>query len=691
MTEENRTFTDATFLDRVKRQLDAYKASDGEQAKARLAQAAFGKAVKLVNHTGRLHAIYLSKDLFDDYLSEFSKQFERAGASKALIRNYRSGLNFVQKQVVLAPAFQRIHRLNPSRLASLSLGEALKVVCEHFEPHLTLRQFAERAKDITGIGAGTLRDWMYNGRQPKSVFRPQLAKLEQRYRLREGTLQSKCALVSAASKKRIGRRDNLVSSIELPVHVRHQIAEVVNFKVKGRAPNRPAAFDDDPDLPIEIRGGKKWTVDGSGMAASGVMFMQAAQRYLTWLIHAKGYSFDMLDLGLLCRLRLLKEYKDAALMALEDHGGDNGSNDVLQFVGVMLEAEDSDCFPVSPSSAQQLLQLVRGMVGTGGFLSNYYRPDDVTVERWLKEQAALQENLKVWLHDLKGEAKRYRQSRETTGRHSELVGGASNIQPLLELGPEKALAGWKTIYGTLHATAKNHLASSSNRSAAPEKAFSSMMVAVWMAMALETPLRSKNWALLRISDAPSPNEETLIKNGDSYTLNIPAVWLKTRRATVSVRPINHTYQPATCKLISEYLEVREARLAITQVEDHGFFLMTPRKCQCTYTKTKAGKEGNAIGSLITRQTGRAMQQLWPDQGWPASVGINMHSCRHAVQAFTEHVTGDIMASAAILGDSPQTTIAHYRDNTGMDGRRAASTASLLVNYNGDKRSLAKAG
>jgi len=666
-----RGYQNKAFITRVTRQLIALKKSavGPELRKVGVALAAFNKALVLLKQTKDLHDVFLSVSQHEKYLDDLKVELKMKDMGKGTIKNYRTGLRFIREKIVLSESFQKAQKLQPAKLAPLSIGDTLKLLNEYYEPQLSMNQFAMVAADITGINVGSIRNWAYNGGQPKSCFRPNFAKLEIRYQLKNGTLQSKCAIASAHTKKNKGIKAAQVSSIQLPVKIMEQLKEVVMFKVTGKEPSRNATFNDDPDLPIEIRGRKKWSLDNQGNAVSATMFLNCVERYMTWLHVEKGFKIEDLGMHLTCRLKLLKEYKETI--------GTGSSSKSFNFGGTTLNNSCEDSYKVASASALGLLRTVRGMAGATGFLSNYYKPNDVSVERWFKEQVMLSENLKIWVDDIKAESKATLKVKKDSADYENMVGGLSNIQPLLDMGPEKALAGWKDIMETLRTTAKLNVASYGK---VTEKAMSQMTTAVWMAMSLETPVRSKNWSLLRIAEQPSTTFETITCVNGCYSMNVPINSLKTRRATSSVRAIEHAYQPVTCEFINDFLDMRSKRLQMIDIEDHGNFMITPRKGTSTYYIDSKGKEGNRIANMIKNHTGRTIQQLWPDAGIPNYACINLHSNRHAVQFFAEGLGADVMTSSALLGDSPQVAVEHYRDSKTLDGNSASNLAAQIANY-----------
>jgi hypothetical protein len=666
-----RVYQNKAFITRVTRQLIAFKksASGPECRKVGLALSALNKALVLLKHTQDLHEVFLSANLHEKYLDDLKVELIKNDMGKGTIKNYRTGLRFIREKIVLSEAFQKAQKLQPTKLAPLSIGDTLKLLNEHFEPQLSFNQFAIIAADITEINVGSIRNWAYNGGQPKSCFRPNFSKLEVRYQLKHGTLQSKCAIASAHTKKNKGIKAAQVSSIKLPTKIMEQLEEVAMFKVIGKEPNRNAAFNDDPDLPIEIKGRKKWSVDNQGNPVSATMFLHCVERYMTWLHVEKEFKLEELGMHLTCRLKLLKEYTETI-------GAGSGTKS-FNFGGATLNNSCVDSYNVASSSALGLLRTVRGMAGATGFLSNYYKPNDVNVERWFKEQVMLSENLKIWVDSIKAENKAILKVKKDAADNENTVGGLSNIQPLLDMGPKKALAGWKDIMETLRTTAKLNVASHGQ---VTEKAISQMTTAVWMAMSLETPVRSKNWSLLQLAEQPNTSFETITCVDGRYIMNVPINSLKTRRATSSVRAIAHTYQPVTCEFISDFLDMRYKRLQLLGIEDHGHFMITPRKGISTYYIDSKGKEGNRIANMIKNHTGRTMQQLWPDAGIPNYACINFHSNRHAVHFFAEGLGANVMASSALLGDSPLVAVEHYRDSKTLDGNSASDLAAQIANY-----------
>lgn len=192
-------------------------------------------------------------------------------------------------------------------------------------------------------------------------------------------------------------------------------------------------------------------------------------------------------------------------------------------------------------------------------------------------------------------------------------------------------------------------------------------VATLYAIQLSRPLRTRNIITLRhrLSHDLVSNLRW-IKNAKHAEIRFTA------NETKNERPITVTVNGVDAKILSDWQTIHRARyVELSGIEDSPYLF--PGSATPRFVKNGLSLPKGTIAPS-------SFAELWAKGDRVIGLGLNPHSCRHAIATLVlAHEPGNYAKAAAILGDTEETVRKHYGKDSGEAAARTVRSA-LLAEY-----------
>ena len=364
---------------------------------------------------------------------------------------------------------------------------------------------------------------------------------------------------------------------------------------------------------------KSWTINAeSASCVNSENRVRQIKSYQQWLINnAVIKTADDFDLSFLLIENLVEDY--------------------------VSDRITDGAFPVVDSFLSFIKSAIQDNDGDSGYLSLFHVPMDYV--GYTQDKKGFNE----WKANEKALRKMITRKRAFIKDNAERLDGSRNVQWLLDSryrkslglsgGVKEGVADYMEIIKQLEL--EGSLVGNNLGNQAPH-GYNATMVALFMRLMFQQPMRKGNWQSLRLgSHAESVHAKypLIWKHKGCYHLRVPAKFVKNKRL------LETDFSASLTKHIDNYLGKRAARLKARNHASDRFF--------CGYSG------GKFLGTILVETTYRACKVLWPERNY-ISWGFNPHALRHFVATlYLADNPQDIYRLALLLADKPETVLATY--------------------------------